>query len=66
MALRPDLVEMDRLPKNLNEKLWGVGGLDPRVHASPEIGHQIVEAIVERVGKRALELLAEATNPGTR
>ncbi len=65
MALRPDLVEMDRLPQDLEEKLWGVGGLDPRVHASPEVGHKIVDAIVDRVGTRAMELLAEAKAPVT-
>jgi creatinine amidohydrolase len=57
--LRPELVEMGRLPPNLDEKLWGVGGLDPRVHASPEVGQQIAEAIVERVGQRVQQLLAE-------
>jgi creatinine amidohydrolase len=61
MALRPDLVEMDRLPTNPDEPLWGVSGLDPRVHATPEVGHQIVEAIVTRIGARAMELLAEST-----
>jgi creatinine amidohydrolase len=60
MHLRPDLVEMDRLPQDLDVKLWGVGGLDPRVHASPEVGRDICEAIIDRVGQRARELLAEA------
>jgi creatinine amidohydrolase len=62
--LRPELVEMERLPADLNEKLWGVGGLDPRVHASADVGRTVAEAIVERVGRRALELLAETQ--GTR
>jgi creatinine amidohydrolase len=63
MHLRPDLVEMDRLPGSLDEKLWGVGGLDPRVHASPEVGRAICEAIVERIGKHTRELLAELSPP---
>lgn len=63
MYLRPDLVEMDQLPQNLDEKLWGVGGLDPRVHAAPEVGKEICEAIVDRVGRRATEMLAEMTPP---
>ena len=65
MYLRPDLVEMDKLPQNLEEKLWGVGGLDPRVHASPEVGREICEAIVDRVGRRATEMLAEMAPPKT-
>jgi creatinine amidohydrolase/Fe(II)-dependent formamide hydrolase-like protein len=63
MYLRPDLVEMDTLPQDLDVKLWGVGGLDPRVHASPEVGRTICEAIIDRVGRRALDLLAEMAAP---
>jgi hypothetical protein len=57
--LRPDLVDMSQLPADRNEKLWGVGGLDPRDHASQEVGREICEAIIDRVGQRALQMLAE-------
>lgn len=42
MALRPDLVEVENLPKDL--KVWpvGIGGKDPRIHASKELGDKII------------------------
>lgn len=59
MALRPDLVDMDRLPSEGGEEaLIGIGGRDPRVHASEEFGRRGVEAIVKRVGAKVKELLA--------
>ncbi len=57
MHLRPDLVDMGQLSADLDEKLEGVGGDDPREHASPEVGQKIVEAIVERMAKRVTNLL---------
>jgi len=47
----------------VDEELWGVGGLDPRVHASPEVGRQVCEAIIDRVGRRATGMLAKMTPP---
>jgi creatinine amidohydrolase len=35
----------------------GIGGLDPRVHASPEVGQRNVQLASEGIGKKAKELL---------
>lgn len=56
MALRPELVDMSRLPDDREEKLIGVGGRDPREFASEEYGEQGVSAIVERIGEKVAEL----------
>jgi creatinine amidohydrolase len=56
MALRPDLVDLSVLPKNLNEKLIGVGGKDPRQYASVKFGRQGVDAIVKRIESKIKEL----------
>ncbi len=47
--LRPDLVCMDNLPKDLSVPLVAAGPEDPRVHASPELGQKVCDAIVERM-----------------
>ena len=57
MALRPDLVDLTRLPEDPEEKLIGVSGRDPREFASVEYGQQGLEAVVERVGEKVKELL---------
>jgi len=58
LALRPDLVDLGRLPAGGGpEALIGVGGRDPRVHASREFGERGVEAIVRRVNEKVKELL---------
>ncbi len=56
-ALRPELVDMSRLSKNLEEPLEGVGGEDPRVHASKQLGEEVVNHMVERLSELALRLL---------
>ncbi|MDK1031846.1 MAG: creatininase family protein, partial [Planctomycetia bacterium] len=43
--LRPELVDIYRLPRDTDEPLEGVYGDDPRVHASRVLGRQAVEAI---------------------
>jgi len=58
LALRPDLVDLSRLPQGEKEALVGVNGRDPRVHASREFGERGVEAVVRRVGEKVKELLA--------
>ncbi|HUT74214.1 MAG TPA: creatininase family protein [Armatimonadota bacterium] len=59
LALRPDLVDLSRLPAGDDPKdLIGVVGRDPRKFASAEYGRQGVEAIVRRVGEKVRELLA--------
>lgn len=56
-ALRPDLVDMSRLSRNLEEPLEGVMGEDPRLSASIKIGEEIVEYIVARISEIARKLL---------
>ena len=46
--LRPDLVCMDNLPKDLNVPLVAAGPEDPRVHASQELGEKTCRAIADR------------------
>ncbi|MGQ9630981.1 MAG: creatininase family protein [bacterium] len=60
-ALRPDLVDLGRLSKNLDEPLEGVGGEDPRTQASRELGERIVGIIVERLSEVANRLLRETS-----
>lgn len=57
MALRPELVDLSRLPKDPNAKLIGVGGRDPRRSASKEYGEQGVAAIVGCVEEKVRQLL---------
>ncbi len=60
MALRPELVQMERLSKDR----WpvGVGGKDPRKFASPELGRKIIELQTERMAKILREALANLDN----
>lgn len=58
VALRPDLVDLSRLPAEGGpEVLIGVSGRDPREHASAEFGRRGVEAIIRRVGEKVTDLL---------
>jgi creatinine amidohydrolase/Fe(II)-dependent formamide hydrolase-like protein len=58
LALRPDLVDMSRLPAEGGpEVLIGIGGRDPRQHASTEFGQRGVAAIVARVKNKVAEML---------
>ncbi len=60
MALRPELVQMERLSK----ERWpvGVGGKDPRKFASPELGRKIIELQKERMTKILRNALAKLDN----
>jgi creatinine amidohydrolase len=52
MALKPNLVNLDNLPKNLKEKPLGVLGprsMDPREHASSEFGKKIINLQLDRM-----------------
>ena len=60
-ALRPELVDLAQQPKDLAISLEGVGGEDPREHASRELGEKTVEEIVTRLGEAALRLLKETS-----
>jgi len=57
MALRPDLVDLGRLPPDPDVKLVAVWGRDPRFNASQEYGQRAVSLIVERVVGRVEDLL---------
>ncbi len=51
MALRPELVQMYRLPKDPNSWPVGVGGRDPRKFASAELGREIIKLQTERMAQ---------------
>ncbi len=61
MFFYPEFVDMSELgegPMNLDMKPpHGIGGLDPREHASPEVGERNVELAAEAIGKKAREML---------
>ena len=59
MALSPDLVQMERLPVDLDRWPVAVGGRDPRVHASPEVGRKAIALQAERMAGILRGLLAE-------
>ncbi len=54
MYLRPELVNLSRLTD-----LLGIHGEDPRKFASPELGKQVVERIVERLVELVQKALRE-------
>ena len=62
MFLYPDLVDMSTLGKgslNLDMKPpSGIGGQDPRKHASAEVGRRNVELAADAIGQKAQQLLA--------
>ena len=62
MFLYPDLVDMSALgdgPLAPDMKPPdGIGGLDPRKHASADVGRRNIELASQAIGKRAKELLA--------
>ena len=54
-----DMKELGDGPLNLDMKPpSGIGGLDPRKHATPQVGERNVELAAEAIGKKAQELLA--------
>ena len=61
MFFYPDLVDMSQLgtgPLAPNMKPPdGIGGLDPREHASVEVGRRNVELAAEAIGQKAKDLL---------
>jgi hypothetical protein len=61
MFFYPDLVDMAALGDeemifDMREP-WGIGGEDPRVHASQAVGKRNAELAARAIGKRAQELL---------
>lgn len=65
MALRPELVQMERLPKD--KEVWpvGVGGRDPRTMASGERGREAIRLNKERMAKILREALAKLGETGS-
>jgi len=59
MALRPELVQMDRLPEDTLQWPVGVAGKDPRIYASPELGHEIIRIQLERMSEMVKEELGK-------
>jgi creatinine amidohydrolase len=60
MALRPELVDLSRLPAWAAEKPEGVYGDDPRTAASPELGSQVVEAMVAELCAMGRQLVEQS------
>jgi len=62
MYFYPELVDVSELgdvPLNLDMKPpSGIGGMDPRKHASAEVGRRNVELAADAIGRKAQELLA--------
>lgn len=59
MVLRPDLVDLSRLPKDTSIPPIGVRGRDPRIYASVEYGRKGLEACVKAITTKALALLEQ-------
>ena len=59
MAMRPELVEMENLPEDLKEWPAGVGGKDPRTHASRELGEEIIGIQLQRMKEILKQALTE-------
>ena len=49
MALRPELVQMGRLPKDPGVWPPGIGGKDPRTHASRAVGERAIKLQLRRM-----------------
>ncbi|MFX0080415.1 MAG: creatininase family protein [Candidatus Hodarchaeota archaeon] len=49
MALRPELVNLNNLSKNMNKKPLGLIGKDPRKHANSELGTKIITRQIENM-----------------
>jgi creatinine amidohydrolase len=59
MALRPDLVQMERLPADLDQWPVGIGGKDPREFASPDVGEKAINLQLERMASILNSLLGK-------
>jgi len=57
MALRPELVKLENLPKDLSKKPLGLLGEDPRILASNEAGRRIIERQLNNMEKLLKESL---------
>lgn len=52
MALRPDLVHMENLSKDLKEWPLAIAGRDPRIYASPKYGNEIIDFETKKMAGR--------------
>jgi creatinine amidohydrolase len=59
MALRPELVQMDKLSQDPDEWPAGVSGKDPRRYASAEVGRASIEMQVKRMSDLLLNALSK-------
>ncbi len=57
--LRPEWVDIYKLPKDTAAPLEGVGGDDPRLHASRDLGRAAVDAIARDLSSLGASLLRE-------
>ena len=57
--LYPELVDIYRLPRDTNVPLEGVGGDDPRLYASRELGKAAVQAIARDLSGLGIRLLSQ-------
>ena len=68
MFFYPTLVDMSELgTRPLTPDMKppdGIGGLDPREHASAQVGQTNVELAAEAIGKKAMELLESLPEDG--
>jgi len=62
MALEPELVKIENLPEDRNEKPLGLQGKDPREFASVDIGKKIINMNVERMSKILRETLEKISS----
>jgi creatinine amidohydrolase/Fe(II)-dependent formamide hydrolase-like protein len=62
MALKPELVKIENLPGDRNEKPLGLQGKDPREFASADIGKKIINMQVERMSKILRETLEKKSS----
>jgi len=62
MALHPELVDLTALPADPTVWPVGVGGSDPRVHASRELGLRIIALQKERMAGLLRALLADLSD----
>ena len=61
--LRPDLVQMENLPKDLSVALIAAGPEDPRRHASPALGETVCAAIIDRMATFVSRLIEFDRDP---
>jgi len=57
MALRPELVQMENLPKDTAEWPLAIAGRDPRIYASKKFGNEIVDFELQKMESRILNEL---------